>query len=78
MDTTRRVNFQPIGIVRTRASEDEIREHRRDQQATIEIFPAYQDGLEGLSGFSHIFVLSYLDRLRPEQKGVLKVKPRRL
>jgi len=40
--------------------------------------PGFQDGLDGLDGFSHIFVLSHLDRLKPEQIGVLKVRPRRL
>lgn len=32
----------------------------------------------GLEGFSHIFVLSYLHKLRPEQIGPLRIKPRRL
>ena len=34
--------------------------------------------MDGPEGFSHIFVLGFLDRLRLEQIGELKVKPRRL
>jgi len=30
-----------------------------------------------LDGFSHIFILSYLNKLRPDQIGPLKVRPRR-
>jgi tRNA-Thr(GGU) m(6)t(6)A37 methyltransferase TsaA len=46
-------------------------------EATVEIFPEFQEALDGLDGFSHIFVLSYLHKLRPEQIGPLKVRPRR-
>jgi tRNA-Thr(GGU) m(6)t(6)A37 methyltransferase TsaA len=72
--------FHPIGEVRVQASDDEIKGRRRKLQyeSRIEIFPEYQDALDGLTGFSHIFVLSVLHRLRPDQVGVLKVKPRRL
>ncbi|MEM0322330.1 MAG: TrmO family methyltransferase, partial [Thermoprotei archaeon] len=44
----------------------------------IEVYPEFVDGLDGLEGFSHIFVLGYFNMLRPEQIGPLKVKPRGL
>jgi len=72
------VVFRPVGIVRTSASDDDVRERSQELEATIEIFPEFEDALDGLDGFSHIFVLCHLDRLRPEQIGVLKVRPRRL
>lgn len=72
----------PIGVVRTSLTEDDIRRGKREElhniESTIEIFPAFQEALDGLEGFSHIFVLAYFDQLRPEQIGVLKVKPRGL
>ncbi|MGA2790545.1 MAG: tRNA (N6-threonylcarbamoyladenosine(37)-N6)-methyltransferase TrmO [Candidatus Bathyarchaeia archaeon] len=73
-------SFHPIGEVRVQASDDEIKGRRRelDCESRIEIFPEFQDALDGLTGFSHIFVLSFLHRLRPDQVGVLKVRPRRL
>jgi tRNA-Thr(GGU) m(6)t(6)A37 methyltransferase TsaA len=76
--TNKEVTFRPVGVVRTRASDDEVRERSEELEATIEIFPEFQEALDGLDGFSHIFVLSHLNRLRPDQIGVLKVRPRRL
>jgi tRNA-Thr(GGU) m(6)t(6)A37 methyltransferase TsaA len=74
------IPLSPVGIVRTNASEDQIkkRPHDFESESRIEIFPEYQDALDGLQGFSHILILSYLDKLRPDQIGVLKIKPRRL
>lgn len=67
-----------IGTVHTGAGPDEVKRSREGAEADVEIFPEFADGLEGIDGFSHIFVFGYFDRLREEQKGVLKVKPRRL
>lgn len=47
-------------------------------ESRIEVYPEFQDALDDLEGFSHIFVLSYFSKLRPDQIGVLKVGPRRL
>ncbi len=44
----------------------------------MEIFSDFEDALAGIDGFSHIFVLGYFHRLRPEQIGPLQVRPRRL
>ena len=77
MDETK-VTFRPIGTVRTQASDDQMKEGRKEVISTIEILPEFLEGLEGLDGCSHIFVLTYLNKLRPDQIGPLKVKPRRL
>jgi tRNA-Thr(GGU) m(6)t(6)A37 methyltransferase TsaA len=71
------LNLHPIGVVHTSSSDDEIRNGYEDLEATVEILPEYSDGLDGLQGYSHIFVLGYFDKLRPEQLGVLKVRSRR-
>jgi tRNA-Thr(GGU) m(6)t(6)A37 methyltransferase TsaA len=78
MPGSRKIEMRPIGIVHTKASPDEIRERRKGIRSVIEVFPRFKEALEGLDGFSHIFVLSYFDRLRPEQVGRLKVRPRGL
>ena len=70
--------FRAVGVVRTNASDDEVRERHHDAESTIDVFPEFQEALEGLEGFSHVFVLTYLNKLRPEQIGPLKVRPRRL
>ncbi len=78
MVTRENVVFRPVGVVRTTGSDDDVRFRSKESESTIEVYPEFQEALEGLQGFSHIFVLSYLNKLRPDQKGVLKVKPRRL
>jgi len=72
------VVLHPIGLIRTSISKDDIRLRSKESESTVEIYPEFQDALEGLQGFSHLFVLSYFNQLRPEQIGALKVKPRRL
>jgi tRNA-Thr(GGU) m(6)t(6)A37 methyltransferase TsaA len=69
--------FRQVGVVRTNASDDQVKETDEELEATVEIFPEFQDALDGLDGFSHIFVLTYLHKLRPEQIGPLKVRPKR-
>jgi len=72
------ISLKPIGTVRTEASDDQVRASAHDWESRIVIFPEYQEALDGLEGFSHILVLNYLHKLRPDQMGALKVKPRRL
>jgi tRNA (adenine37-N6)-methyltransferase len=71
------IRFKPIGVIHTQASEVEIKD-KGDREGEIEIFSEFADGLDGIDGYSHLFVLVCFDRLRPEQIGPLKVKPRGL
>lgn len=72
------VKFNPIGVVRTKASDDEVRNRVLGLESIIEIDPEFADAIDGLFGFSHIFVIGYFNKLRSEQVGPLKVKPRGL
>jgi tRNA (adenine37-N6)-methyltransferase len=72
------ITLAPIGIVHTKASDEEIRSRRQGLESTVEIYSEYEDALDGLEGLSHIFVIGYFHRLRPEQIGPLKVKPKGL
>ena len=71
------ITFTPIGVIHTKASEADVKE-KGDREGEIEIYPEFAAGLDGIDGYSHLFVLVYFDRLRPEQIGPLKVKPRGL
>ena len=71
------ITFKPIGVIHTKASDD-YAQGTGEQEGELEIFPEFADGLDGIDGYSHLFVLVYFDRLRPEQIGPLKVKPRGL
>lgn len=72
------VKLRPVGIVRTKASDDIIREGKKGIKSIVEIFPEFEEALEGIDSFSHIFILGYFHKLRPDQIGPLQVKPRRL
>jgi tRNA-Thr(GGU) m(6)t(6)A37 methyltransferase TsaA len=70
--------FDPIGYVKTEMSDEDIRKANGNVVSKIIIKEEYIDGLQGLEGYSHILVISYLNKLRDFEIGVLKVKPRRL
>ena len=71
------VKFKQIGVIHTKGSDIEVKE-KGDLAGELELFPEFEAGLEGIDGYSHLFVIVYFDRLRPEQVGPLKVKPRGL
>jgi tRNA-Thr(GGU) m(6)t(6)A37 methyltransferase TsaA len=75
--STENLVLKPIGIIHTDASDRQIKEENREVEAVVEIFPEFEEALEGLDGYSHLFIISYLHKLRPDQIGFLKVKPRR-
>jgi tRNA-Thr(GGU) m(6)t(6)A37 methyltransferase TsaA len=72
---------QPIGIVHGGLpfpSPGKPRlETTRGVEGRIEVFPEFAEALDGLEGYSHIFVLSHLDRQREGAAGLLRVRPRR-
>ncbi len=70
--------FKQIGVVRRNSSDDQVRSRVDGLKSEIEIFQEFEQALDGLTGFSHIFVIGFFNRLRPEQIGPLKVKPRGL
>jgi len=72
------IELKPIGEVHTRATEDEIRSGRGREEAIVEVFEEFRDALDGLDGFSHLFVVSFFHLLKPEQIGPLRVRPRGL
>ena len=69
--------IKQIGVIRTDASDNQIKTENRSVKATVEIFPEFEEALESLDGYSHIFIVSYLNKLRPEKIGPLRVKPKR-
>jgi tRNA-Thr(GGU) m(6)t(6)A37 methyltransferase TsaA len=72
------ITFSPVGVVRTGATQSEVKERGEELTYDIVIFPEYQQALEGIDGFTHLIVLFHFNQLRPDQQGVLKVQPRRM
>jgi tRNA (adenine37-N6)-methyltransferase len=70
--------FKPSGHLKAEFSEGDIRAENKDLVGELEIYADFEPALAGIDGYSHLFVLAYFDRLRPDQIGPLQVKPRRL
>ncbi len=75
--SAKQMALKPVGVVHTKASDSQIKEEHREVEAILEIFPEFEEALQGLDGYSHLFIISYFHKLRPDQIGPLKVKPKR-
>lgn len=68
--------FQPIGIIHTPNIEKPltpIQSSRSELQGTVEVFPQYTEGLQGLEEFSHIFL--FYEFHRSGKEASLLVSP---
>jgi len=70
----KRIILKPIGIVRTEAVGDEVKDKTRISHIIIRNELA--EALEGIEDFSHLFVLFWLHEISEEQRKTLKVHPR--
>jgi tRNA-Thr(GGU) m(6)t(6)A37 methyltransferase TsaA len=77
VESTEKIVLKPIGVVHTNASDSSIKDEHKEVEAVVEVFPEFEEALEGLDGYSHLFILSFFHKLRPDQIGPLKVKPKR-
>jgi len=68
--------FKPIGVIHTPILEPQgapIQAARSELTGTVEVFPEYAAGLEGLEDFSHVYLLYVFHRAG--QGAELQVKP---
>ena len=72
------VLLKPVGIVHTDASDEEVKHSYFGVKGYIEVYPEYEEGLDGIEDFSHIIVIAYLHKVTSEQRKVLKVRHRGL
>jgi tRNA-Thr(GGU) m(6)t(6)A37 methyltransferase TsaA len=67
MSSSPAIEIHPIGIV-----------HREGERAFIDLRPELTPALQGLSGFSHVWVFYWFNKNdRPEERAILQVHPRR-
>ena len=66
--------MNPIGIVRTEATSNQVRD--RSHLSEILIDCQLTQALEGITGFSHMFVLFWLHEITSGKRKTLKVHPR--
>ena len=74
MSSQKKIVLNPIGYVKTNAVGDEVKDKSVISQ--IVLHEELVAGLSGISGFSHLFVLFYLNQVSEAQRKTLKVHPR--
>ncbi len=72
------IDIKPIGYVHVEFSDEEVRNSwiKGGVEGVIEVLPEFEEGLEGIDGFSHLIILAWLHRAVPWHRKVLRVKPR--
>lgn len=70
------IYLKPIGRVRCNFSEEEIKKKRNSIVSEVIIDPRYEEALEGVESYSHLFVIFYLHKVSLQETRVLKVHPR--
>ncbi len=66
--------LKPVGIVRTQAVDDEVK--AKTHLSEIHVNTSFAPALEGITGFSHVFVLFWLHQITEKQRKTLQVHPR--
>jgi tRNA-Thr(GGU) m(6)t(6)A37 methyltransferase TsaA len=69
-----RIVLKPIGFVRTESVGDEVKDKNRTSQVVLN--SEFAKALDGINGFSHLFVLFWLHETSESQRKTLKVHPR--
>jgi len=69
-----KICLNPIGRVKTEAVGDEVKDKSRISQ--IVLHDELAEALEGVDGFSHLFVFFWLNQISNQQRMILKVHPR--
>jgi tRNA-Thr(GGU) m(6)t(6)A37 methyltransferase TsaA len=68
------ISIKPLGYVQTQAVGDQIKD--KTHLSKIVLAPELAPALDGLSEYSHLFVLFWLHEISDEKRLTLKVHPR--
>ncbi len=74
MASEKEIPLNPVGYVRTQAKGDEVKDKSRLSQIFLDC--ELTTGLEGITDFSHVFVLFWLHQITSKERETLKVHPR--
>jgi tRNA (adenine37-N6)-methyltransferase len=72
--TSTKIVLRPIGVVRTRAIGNEVRDKSHLSEITLN--PDFHPALEGIREFSHVFVLFWLHQISDAERRKMKIHPR--
>ncbi len=70
----KRMSLKPIGVVETEAVGDEVKDKTRLSKIVVD--PSLANALDGISDYSHLHVLFWLNKTTRKQRKTLKVHPR--
>jgi tRNA-Thr(GGU) m(6)t(6)A37 methyltransferase TsaA len=73
MSSKQKIVLKPIGVIRTTAISNEVRDKTRTSQVVIR--KELTTALNGVDGFSHLFVIFMLHEVSESQRKNLKVHP---
>jgi len=74
MSTLNKINLNPVGVVKTEATGNEVKDKMVISQIIFR--EELTEALEGVEEFSHLFVLFWLHEISDEDKRIRKVHPR--
>ena len=69
-----KIVLNPIGYVKTEAVGDEVKDKSRVSQ--IVLSDKLVSALDGITGFSHVFVIFWMSKIPEDKPLILKVHPR--
>jgi tRNA-Thr(GGU) m(6)t(6)A37 methyltransferase TsaA len=74
MYSEEKIVLNPIGYVKTCTEGEEVKD--KSVYSQIIVHDNLIEGLSSISGFSHLFILFYLNQITVKQRETLKVHPR--
>ena len=70
------IRLRPIGRVRCKFREEEIKRKRSRIVSEVIIDNRYAKALDGIESYSHLFVIFFMHRVPLRERKVLKIHPR--
>ena len=74
MSAKEKIELKRIGFVKTKAIGKEVRD--RSNVSQIILREDLEEALDGIKGFSHLFVIFWMHEISREERRILKVHPR--
>ncbi|MEM2098458.1 MAG: tRNA (N6-threonylcarbamoyladenosine(37)-N6)-methyltransferase TrmO [Candidatus Bathyarchaeia archaeon] len=74
MSTKNKISLTEVGIVKNAAEDSSAKEKQSVSQIIVK--PEFTAALDGISSFSHLFILFWLNKITSEERKTLKVHPR--
>ncbi len=74
MTSQEKIAVNPIGYVKTEAVGDEVKDKLRVSQIVLN--DKLVNALDGIIGFSHVFVIFWMSQIPDDKRMILKVHPR--